>query len=204
MWAATTILGGLPVLVGVIRSVAHREAGVDVIAILAIIGCLALQEYFAGAVIALMLASGQALEDYADRRAHRELSALLARAPQEVHRYEDGDLQTRDIDEVVLGDRLFVKTGEVVPVDGVIEGDAILDESALTGESRPVERPTGDLVRSGARQRRPGVRSARDGHGRRHHVCRHRAAGGGRRAGEGARRCASPTATRCGSSRSRS
>jgi heavy metal translocating P-type ATPase len=150
VWAATTILGGLPVLVGVIRSVAHREAGVDVIAILAIIGCLALQEYFAGAVLALMLASGQALEDYADRRAHRELSALLARAPQAVHRYEDGDLQTRDIDEVALGDRLLVKTGEVVPVDGVIEGDAILDESALTGESRPVERPTGDLVRSGA------------------------------------------------------
>ena len=116
VWAATTILGGLPVLVGVIRSVAHREAGVDVIAILAIIGCLALQEYFAGAVLALMLASGQALEDYADRRAHRELSALLARAPQEVHRYEDGDLQTRDIDEVALGDRLFVKTGEVVQI----------------------------------------------------------------------------------------
>ena len=150
VWAATTVLGGVPVLVGVIRSIAHREAGVDVIAIVAIIGCLALQEYFAGAVLAVMLASGQALEDYADRRAHRELSALLARAPQQVHRYEDGDLQTRDIDEVVLGDRLFVKTGEVVPVDGVLEGDAILDESALTGESRPVERPSGDLVRSGA------------------------------------------------------
>ena len=150
VWAATTVLGGVPVLVGVIRSIAHREAGVDVIAIVAIIGCLALQEYFAGAVLAVMLASGQALEDYADRRAHRELSALLARAPQQVHRYEEGELQTRDIDEVVLADRLFVKTGEVVPVDGVLEGDAILDESALTGESRPVERPSGDLVRSGA------------------------------------------------------
>ncbi|MEP6757982.1 MAG: heavy metal translocating P-type ATPase [Actinomycetota bacterium] len=150
VWAATTILGGVPVFVGVIRSILRREAGVDAIAILAIIGCLALQEYFAGAVLAVMLASGQALEDYADRRAHRELSALLARAPSNVHRYEDGALQTRDIDQVVLGDRLFVKTGEVVPVDGVIEGDAVLDESALTGESRPVERPNGDLVRSGA------------------------------------------------------
>ena len=150
VWAATTILGGVPVLVGVIRSLLRREAGVDMIAILAIIGCLALQEYFAGAVLAVMLASGQALEDYADRRAHRELSALLARAPRNVHRYEDGALQTRDIDQVVLGDRLFVKTGEVVPVDGVLESDAVLDEAALTGESRPVERPTGELVRSGA------------------------------------------------------
>ena len=75
---------------------------------------------------------------------------MLERAPQLVHRYEDGELRTRPIDQVVLGDLLFVKTGEVVPVDGVLEGDAVLDESALTGESRPVERPRGDLVRSGA------------------------------------------------------
>jgi cation transport ATPase len=72
-----------------------REAGVDLIAIIAIIGCLALHEYAAGAVIAVMLASGQALEDYADRRAHRELSDLLARAPRQVHRYENGGLETR-------------------------------------------------------------------------------------------------------------
>jgi heavy metal translocating P-type ATPase len=150
MWALTTIIGGIPVTIDVVRSVARREAGVDLIAIIAIIGCLALHEYAAGAVIAVMLASGQALEDYADRRAHRELSDLLARAPRQVHRYENGGLETRDVDEVVLGDRLFVKSGEVVPVDGVLEDDVVLDESALSGESRPVERPRGDLVRSGA------------------------------------------------------
>jgi heavy metal translocating P-type ATPase len=150
VWAVTTVIGGIPVTIDVIRSLARREAGVDVIAILAILGCLGLREYAAGAVIAVMLASGQALEDYADRRAHRELSDLLARAPRQVHRYEDGELQTREIEEVVLGDRLFVKSGEVVPVDGVLEGGAVLDESALSGESRPVERPRGDLVRSGA------------------------------------------------------
>jgi heavy metal translocating P-type ATPase len=150
VWAATTVLGGLPVLIDTVRSLAHREWGVDLIAILAILGCLALGEYLAGAVLAVMLSGGQALEEFAEGRAHRELSALLARAPRNVHRYEDGALQTRPVDEVVLGDRLFVKTGEVVPVDGVLEGDAVFDESALTGESRPVERPRGELVRSGA------------------------------------------------------
>jgi heavy metal translocating P-type ATPase len=150
VWAATTVVGGLPVVIDVVRSIARRQAGVDLIAVIAIAGCLALHEYAAGAVVALMLASGQALEEYADRRAHRELSSLLARAPHQVHRYEDGALQTRAVDEVALGDRLFVKTGEVVPVDGMLQGDAVLDESALSGESRPVERPTGDLVRSGA------------------------------------------------------
>ena len=62
-----------------------RSPGVDLIALLAMVGALALGEYVAGAVIALMLASGEALEAYADRRAHRELSALLARAPRVRH-----------------------------------------------------------------------------------------------------------------------
>ena len=150
VWAVTTVIGGVPVLVDVVRSIARREVGVDMIAIFAIGGCLWLHEYAAGAVLALMLASGQALEEYADQRARRELSSLLAQAPRQVHRYEDGALQTRGVDDVIVGDRLFVKTGEVIPVDGVLEGDAVLDESALTGESRPVERPRGDLVRSGA------------------------------------------------------
>ncbi len=149
-WGITTAVGGVPLLLDVIGSIRRREPGVDLIALVAIVGSLALHEYLAGAVIALMLATGQSLEAYADRRAHRELSDLLARAPRTVHRYEDGDIQPRDIDEVVTGDRLFVKTGEVVPVDGVLESHAVLDESALTGESRPVERTGGDLVRSGA------------------------------------------------------
>ena len=87
-WAVTTVVGAIPVALDLVRSLAKREFGVDWIAILAIIGSLALGQYLAGAVIALMLSTGQALESYADRRAHRALSDLLERAPQQVHRYE--------------------------------------------------------------------------------------------------------------------
>ena len=149
-WAITTAVGAVPLSIAVVGGIWRREPGVDLIALLAIVGSLALQEYLAGAVIAIMLATGQALESYAGRRAHRELSALLERAPQTVTRYEDGTLQKRPIEDVRHGDRLFVKTGEVVPVDGVLEGNVVLDESALTGESRPIERERGDLARSGA------------------------------------------------------
>jgi heavy metal translocating P-type ATPase len=149
-WGLTTAIGILPLGWETIRGLIHREAGVDLIALLAMAGALAVGEYLAGAVIALMLSSGQALEAYADRRAHKELSSLLERAPQQVSRYEDGELRGRPIEDVRPADRLFVKTGEVVPVDGVLLGRAILDESALTGESRPVERQTGEQVRSGA------------------------------------------------------
>jgi heavy metal translocating P-type ATPase len=157
VWAATTVVGVVPIAKDVIVGLVRREPGVDLIALIAMVAALALGEYLAGAVIALMLATGRSLESYAERRAHEELTALLARAPRVVSRYEDGSLVSRPIDEVQRGDRLLVKTGEVVPVDGVMLGPGVLDESALTGESKPVDRPTGDLVRSGALNAGPGV-----------------------------------------------
>ena len=97
-----------------------------------------------------MLSGGQALERYASSRARRELSALLKRAPRTVHRYEQGLLMSRHISDVKKNDVLLVKPGEVVPVDGLITSEAaVLDESALTGESRPSERARGNTVRSG-------------------------------------------------------
>jgi heavy metal translocating P-type ATPase len=149
-WAATTWIGLLALGWGTLKGLLRRELGVDLIALMAAAGCLALGEYLAGAVIALMLSSGEALETYADGVARRELSALLARAPRTVTRYEAGGLVTRPIELVGVGDRLFVKTGEVVPVDGLVDSEIVLDEAALTGESKPVERSAGESIRSGA------------------------------------------------------
>jgi heavy metal translocating P-type ATPase len=150
-YAITTLIGLVPLMWSVVVDLIHRETGVDLIALLAMVFALALGEYLPGAIIALMLSSGQALEAYADRRAHRELSALLERAPRTANRYRDDSLVSVPVEEVRIGDRLLVKTGEVLPVDGVLMSSAcVLDESALTGESRPVERTGGDQVRSGS------------------------------------------------------
>jgi cation transport ATPase len=150
-WAIRTAIGIVPLAWSVVRDLVHRETGVDLIALLAMAFALAFGEYLAGAVIALMLSSGQALEAYADVRAHRELSSLLSRAPRTVHRYDEGELRSVDVALVQPSDLLLVKPGEVVPVDGVLSaGTAVLDEGALTGESRPVERQQGDPLRSGA------------------------------------------------------
>lgn len=151
LWALTTAAILAPLALTVAADLRRGKLGVDVIALLAMTSSLVLGEPLAGAVIALMLAGGQALEAFAGARARRELSALAARAPREAHRYEDGRLTSPPLDEVRPGDLLLVKPGEIVPVDGRVEGEAaVLDESALTGESRPVERPAGDLARSGA------------------------------------------------------
>ena len=117
---------------------------------LAIVGALLLGEALAAAVIGVMLATGEWLERYAAGRATRELSALVSRAPRVVHRYRDGGIEDRDIADVAVGDRLLVKPGEVVPVDGTVIGDpAVLDEAALTGEARLATREAGDPVSSG-------------------------------------------------------
>lgn len=146
----TALAGLTSVTVALLQGLRRGKAGVDVIALLAIAGAVALGEYLAGGVISVMLASGWALEDYASARAERELTALLERTPRVVHRYDGQTVVSVSPDDVVPGDLLVVKPGEVVPVDGtVMNGLAILDEASLTGEAEPVERPAGDRVRSG-------------------------------------------------------
>jgi heavy metal translocating P-type ATPase len=149
-WTLPAVLVGAWLVISIVRDLLERKAGVDVIAVLAIAGALLLDESLTAAVIAVMLATGDALERYAEGRAHRELSALVSRAPRVVHRHEDGSIADRPVADVIVGDRLLVKPGEVVPVDGsVIGAPATLDESALTGESRLVTREAGDPVSSG-------------------------------------------------------
>ncbi len=150
LWGLATAAVLLPLGLGIARSLRRGELGVDLIALLAMGGSLLLGEYLAGAIIALMLSGGEALEAMAGARARRELSALVSRAPRVVHRHEGDALTSPPIESVRPGDLLLVKPGEIVPVDGLVaSGTAVLDESALTGESMPVERPEGDRVRSG-------------------------------------------------------
>jgi heavy metal translocating P-type ATPase len=155
-WVAWIVLAGTgPVLVAVLvdslASLMRREVGLDIIALLSIGGALLLREYVAAAVIGLMLSGGRALEGFADARARREMSALLSRVPRTASRYEDGQVATVPLDAVRVGDRLLVRAGEAVPVDGLLgTGRAVLDESALTGEALPVQRSPGEPLRSGS------------------------------------------------------
>jgi heavy metal translocating P-type ATPase len=149
-WALTAVIGAIAATAWVLDAVRHGRLGVDVVSIMALAGSLLVDELLAGAVIAVMLASGRALEAQADGRARRELRSLLERAPRVAHRYDGDELTSWPVGEVVTGDLLLVRPGEVVPVDGLLEGaPAVLDESALTGEPLPVERASGDSIRSG-------------------------------------------------------
>jgi len=149
-WAAVAVATLVVTLRWLVRSVRHHRIGVDVIATLAMISSLVAREYLAAAVVALMLATGHTLESYAQGRAVRDLRALLARAPRTARRRDPGGgIQVVDADLVRRGDRLLVGPGDVVPVDGLAEEPATLDESVVTGESRLVQRRPGERVASG-------------------------------------------------------
>ena len=151
LWAATVALMLVPLTVSIVRTLAAGRVGVDAIALVAMAGALAVGQYLAGAVIALMLSGGNALEASASRRARRELTALLERMPTVAHRRAAGGWEEVPVAELASGDEVLVRAGELVPVDGKILGaEATIDESALTGEPLPVSRPRGAAVRSGS------------------------------------------------------
>ena len=151
VWAVTVAIMLVPLTVSIARTLAAGRVGVDAIALVAMAGALAVGEYLAGAVIALMLSGGNALEASASRRARQELTALLERMPTVAHRRMGGGWREVAVGELEVGDTVLVRAGELVPVDGALAGaEAVVDESALTGESLPVTHVRGAAVRSGA------------------------------------------------------
>ena len=149
-WAVGAVSGLIPAIKWFIDELRDKQVGSDVLAVLSITAALATGEFLASAIIALMLATGRALEDWAAGRAERQLRALVDRIPKSATRINSDDtLSVIGLDEILLGDRLLVKSGEVIPVDGEVIGDAYIDQSALTGEPIPVLLHAGQAVLSG-------------------------------------------------------
>jgi heavy metal translocating P-type ATPase len=152
VWALGTAVLAVELLGEVIRTVfVERRMGVDTIALVAMVGSLALGEYLAGMIVGLMFSGGGALEDWASSRAKRELTELIARAPKVAQLRRGETLEEVPVDQVQAGDVVLVRTGEVVPVDGkLVSGEAVLDTSTLSGEPLPETVGAGMEVRSGS------------------------------------------------------
>jgi len=91
-WAATTAVGIAPAIWWMVDALRHHRLGVDLLALLALVGTLVAREYLAGAVITVMLATGRGLEARAGRRAAAALRGLAQRTPRLAHRYENAQL----------------------------------------------------------------------------------------------------------------
>ncbi len=149
-WILAGLIGLVPAITWLINDLRHKTMGSDVLAVLALLGALFTEELFAAAVISVMLATGRVLESWAEGQAERQLKALLSRMPRNVHRVShDGSIQEIDISEIVIGDKILIRSGEITPTDGKLLVGATLDESALTGEPLPVARIADEEISSG-------------------------------------------------------
>ena len=150
-WVVGTLAALLPASWWVIAGLRKGKFGVDILAVLSLLGALAVGEYLAGALIAVMLATGQALDAAAERRATKDLRALLDRVPRTARRRVGDDVEIVALEAIVVDDVVVVGPGEVLPVDGRVRSEfAVIDDSALTGEPLQVRYDEGDQVRSGA------------------------------------------------------
>jgi heavy metal translocating P-type ATPase len=150
LWVVANACGLAASAWWVAEAARRRQLSADLIALLALVGALLVAEYLAGAVIAVMLATGRSLEAWAAARSKRQLQSLMDRAPRIAHRQAGSAVTDTAVEDIRQGDLLVVKPGEVIPLDGLVESAiAVIDESALTGESVSVERVPGDAVRSG-------------------------------------------------------
>lgn len=151
IWMAVTLPVLAALVAEIVTSLRRGDVGLDIVAALSMSAALAFGESLAAAIVALMYAGGQFLESFAERAARREMTALLSRVPRTALRHRDGRLDEVELDLIMPGDRLLIRQGDVVPVDGAVaSGVAVLDQSALTGESMPVTLVAGQPALSGS------------------------------------------------------
>jgi heavy metal translocating P-type ATPase len=151
VWFATLIGGGVPLVLQTVRRLVKGHFASDVIAMLAILGAIALDQAFAGVVIVLMQSGGEALDSYAFHRASSSLEALLRRAPRIARRRRGETVTEIPAEEVVIGDLLLIPTGDLLPVDGLVsDRDALIDDSTITGEALPRRHAVGEALLSGS------------------------------------------------------
>jgi heavy metal translocating P-type ATPase len=144
-------VGGVPLLLQLGRKLLAREFGADLLAGISITTAVLLGELIVACIVILMLSGGEALEQFATRRASAILEALSRRMPSLAHRKGPSGIVEIPLGEIAVGASLIVLPHELCPVDGVVtDGHGWMDESYLTGEPYRISKAPGSQVLSGA------------------------------------------------------
>ncbi len=151
IWYAGLLLTGIPVVWKTLGLVLRGHFASDLIAMLAVVGALLLNQPLAGLLIVLMQTGGEALERYAEGRASDAVRDLEAAAPRIAHRVTSGTVEDIVAEDVEIGDVLLIRPGELVPSDAVVlEGHSAVDVSRITGEPMPLDATEGTRLASGS------------------------------------------------------
>jgi Cd2+/Zn2+-exporting ATPase len=151
LFLASALIGGAPIFkLAIVNIVTRFDLTAGVMVSIAMIAALIVGEYSAAALVAFMMLVGEMLENFTIARADHALEELESLVPETVTlRQDDRDVQV-PLAAVRPGDRVLVRPGERIPVDGaVLDGHSAIDQSSITGESIPVDKEPGDSVYAG-------------------------------------------------------
>ncbi len=150
LYLVAALVGSVYIWYSAIQGIREGDFTADIPVSLATAAALAIGQYSAAAVVAALLLLGGLLESFAAARAGRALEALARLLPDRVTVRREGKDLVVPLDDLLVGDVLLIRSGERIAVDGVVEsGSASVNQAAITGESVPVEKQTGDQVYAG-------------------------------------------------------
>lgn len=149
-FVVAAILAGVPTVLAASRALQVRAFSIDLLVSIAVIGALIIGEYEEAAIVAFLFIFGAYLEARTLEKTRRSLRTLIDSAPKEAEVIRGDETMTIEVDDVVVGDRIILRTGSQVPVDGtVVFGQGSINEAAVTGEPLPVSKDLDSQVWSG-------------------------------------------------------
>ncbi len=136
---------------GILATIKEKSLNVEILMILAALGAFIVGDYSEGAILILIFSISGVLESYATSRSEKALTSLLKLAPETALLFENNQETEVFVSELKIGQRVIVKVGQQVPVDGkIVTGSTSLNQSAITGEFVPVYKDTNDSVYAGS------------------------------------------------------
>lgn len=147
---AATMVAGVPIFIRAIQALRLKAFSIELLVSIAVIGALFIGEYVESAAVTFLFMFGAYLEGRTLEKTRSSLRKLIDMQPQEATVIRDGKTIEVDVEEVEVGDRVLIRPGGKVPVDGrVLSGSAQINEAAVTGESVPAMKKINDQVFSG-------------------------------------------------------
>ncbi len=146
-----TIIGGYPIFKEAVHALIERKMTMELSMTIALMAALAIGEVFTALVIVFFVLIAEVLEGFTIERGRRAIRNLLDLMPKEAFiRQQNGEKRT-SIEQIKIGDTVIVKPGTRLPIDGIVtKGITFIDQSAITGESIPVEKTIGSEVYAGS------------------------------------------------------
>lgn len=150
IYLASAFIGSLLIWYNALDGIREHDFTADIPVSIAVIAAIGIGQYSAAAIVAVLLLVGGLLEDLVAARADRAVEALAKLLPDKVTLHNNGEERIVSLEEVTVGDRVLIRSGERIPVDGeVIQGSSSVNQAVITGESLPVEKNAGDPVFAG-------------------------------------------------------